>query len=81
MDVTISIPKQVAVRLRRRAKASGQPLSTYAAGIVRKAIQSPTLEELLAPVQRDFERSGMTDKDLLKLGRKLLGKVRAENKR
>lgn|GEM_PF-3501565 len=78
MNMTISISKQVADKLRRRARASGQPLPAYASKIVEHAIQGPTLEELLAPVQADFARSGMTEKQLLGLGRKLLHKVRAE---
>ena len=80
MDVVISIPRQVAAKLRRRAKASGQPLSAYTADIVRQAVHGPTLEELLTPVQRDFARSGMSEKDLINLGRRLLDKVRAESR-
>lgn len=80
MDMMISIPKQVAVKLRRRARASGQPLPAYASRIVEQAVQGPTLEEILAPVQADFARGGMTEKQLLSLGRSLLDKVRAEKK-
>ncbi len=81
MDMMISIPKQVADKLRVRARASGQPLPAYASKIVESAVQGPTLEELLAPVQADFARSGMTEKQLLSMGRKLLHKVRAEKSR
>lgn len=80
MDVMISIPKHVVAKLRRRAKASGQGLPDYTARLVRQAVQGPTLEDLLAPVQHDFARSGMTGSQLLDLGRGLLDKVRAESK-
>ncbi|HTV48317.1 MAG TPA: hypothetical protein VMG59_07730 [Phycisphaerae bacterium] len=80
MDVVISIPKRVVAKLRRRAKASGQPVPAYASKIVEQAVKGPTLEELLSPVQADFVRSGMTEKQFLDLGRKLLDKVRAEKK-
>lgn len=80
MDVIISIPRQVAAKLRRRAKASGQPLPAYTSKIVQQAVQGPTLEELLVPVQQDFAHSGMTEKQLLGLGRNLLNKVRAETR-
>jgi hypothetical protein len=80
MDVLISIPDRVAERLRQRANASGQPLGDYTARIVEQAVQGPTLEELLAPVQADFARGGMTETQLLDLGRDLLDKVRAEKK-
>jgi hypothetical protein len=74
MKVTISISDQVADKLRERADASGQPLGDYTSKIVEQAIQGPTLEELLAPVQADFARSGMTEEQLLDLGRELLEK-------
>ncbi len=80
MNMTISIPRQVVAKLRRRAKASGQPLPDYTAQIVRHAVQGPTLEDLLAPVQHDFAHSGMTEPQLLNLGRRLLHRVRAESK-
>ena len=60
--------------------ASGQAVDAYTSKIVEQAIQAPTLEELLAPVQADFARSGMTEDQLLDLGRELLDKVRAEKK-
>ena len=80
MDVLISIPEQLAAKLRQRAKASGQPIGDYTSRIVEQAVRGPTLEELLAPVQADFARSGMTGDQLLDLGRDLLDKVRAEKK-
>jgi hypothetical protein len=78
MDMMISIPDQVADKLRQRASASGQPVGDYTARIVQQAVQGPTLEELLAPVQADFARSGMTETQLLDLGRDLLDKVRSK---
>jgi hypothetical protein len=80
MDVLISIPDQLAETLRQRASASGQLLGDYTARIVEQAVKGPTLEELLAPVQADFSRSGMTEPQLLDLGRDLLDKVRSEQK-
>jgi hypothetical protein len=80
MDVLISIPDQLAETLRQRASAGGQPLGDYTARIVEQAVQGPTLEELLAPVQADFARGGMTEPELLDLGRELLDKFRSEQK-
>ncbi|MGA2229566.1 MAG: hypothetical protein ABSH22_01455 [Tepidisphaeraceae bacterium] len=61
MDVTISIPDNVAAKLRERASASGEPVPAYTLKLVEQAIQGPTLEELLAPIQADFARSGMSE--------------------
>jgi hypothetical protein len=80
MDVTISITEQAAQRLQQRASASGEAVPAYAAKIVEQAVAGPTLEELLAPVQADFVAGGMSDDQLLDLGRDLLDKVRAEKK-
>ena len=80
MNVTISIPDDVATKLHERAAASGQAVPAYASQLVEQAVKSPTLEELLAPVQADFARSGMTGNQFVDLGRDLLDKVRAANK-
>jgi hypothetical protein len=80
MDVRISISEQVADKLQQRARASGQPLDTYTSKIVEQAVAGPTLEELLAPVQADFARGGMSEAELLNLGRGLLDQVRGAKK-
>jgi hypothetical protein len=77
MTVTISIPDDVANKLHERAAASGQAVPVYASQLVEQAVRSPTLEELLAPVQADFARGGMTEDQLIELGRNLLHEVRA----
>ncbi|HXE52687.1 MAG TPA: hypothetical protein VN541_06705 [Tepidisphaeraceae bacterium] len=79
-DVLISIPDQIADKLRKQASANGQPLDAYTSKLVERVVQGPTLDELLAPIQADFARSGMTEDELLSLGRDLLEKVRAEKK-
>jgi len=80
MDVVISIPDQLASKLQERARANGQALGDYTSHLIQQAIQGPTLEELLAPVQADFARSGMSESELLSLGRELQNKLRSGNK-
>ena len=80
MTLTISIPEDAAAKLRERATASGQAVPDYASQLVEQAMKTPTLDDLLAPVQADFAQSGMTEAELLDLGRNLLEKVRAEKK-
>ena len=80
MDVTISISEKVAEKLRQRAQESGQPLSAYTSQVVEQAVERPSLEELLAPVQDDFADSGMTGDQLIELGRNLLDRVRSGQK-
>jgi hypothetical protein len=76
MTVTISIPDDVGAKLRERADALGEAVPRYAARLVEQAVRTPTLDELLAPVQADFARSGMSDDEFLEFGRGLLEKVR-----
>ena len=63
-----------------RLNALSLPMWQALPELVEQAIAGPTLEGLLAPVQADFARSGMTEDQLLDLGRDLLDQVRAEKK-
>jgi predicted transcriptional regulator len=76
MDVTISIPDEVAERLERRAADVGQSVPAYAARVVADTVTRPTLDEILAPVRENFARSGMTEDQLIDLGRTALAEVR-----
>ena len=80
MTVTISIPDDIAAKLRERATAVGEPVPEYTARLVEQAVKAPSLEQLLAPVQADFGRSGMTESEFMQFGRDLLEKVRAARK-
>jgi hypothetical protein len=80
MDMMISIPDEVAVKLKERAETSGQTVPAYAAKLVADNVTKPTIDELLAPVREDFARSGMTEDELLNLGRMALNAVRQEKK-
>jgi len=81
MTVTISIPDDVGAKLRERATAVGEAVPQYTARLVEQAVKAPTLEELLAPVQADFARSGMTQAEFLEFGRGLLEKARGGTSR
>ena len=64
MDMTISIPDDIARKLQERAATSGQTLPAYAAKLVTDTVTKPTLDELLAPVRRQVEDSRMSDTEL-----------------
>jgi hypothetical protein len=80
MTVTISIPDEIATKLRERASASGEAIPEYTSRLVEQAVKALTLEDLLAPVQRDFARTGMTDVECLEFGQNLIDKVPAGKK-
>lgn len=80
MTLQISLTPEAATRLRERAAEAGQPLDAYVACLVEQAATRPTLEELLAPVRRDFAEGGLSEDDIMTLGRSELAALRAEKK-
>lgn len=81
MTLNIQVSQKAEVALRQRAAAAGQPIDKYVSDLVEQVASRPSLEELLAPVQEDFARSGLTESDLLDLGQDLLEKVRDDKTR
>lgn len=80
MDMTISIPDDLAHKLQERAAVSGQTVPAYTAQLLAETIAKPTIDELLAPVRNDFAKSGMTEEELLQFGREILTAVRQDKK-
>ena len=80
MDMTISIPDEIALKLKERAAVSGQTVPAYTAQLVAETVVKPNIDELLAPVRDDFAKTGMTEDDLLEFGREMLTAVRQEKK-
>ena len=80
MDVTISIPDDVAERLERRAADVGQSVPAYASRVVADTVTRPTLDELYAPIRENVARSRMTADELMELGRTALAEVRQAKK-
>jgi hypothetical protein len=78
MDMTISIPEEVASKLEERAAVAGKTLRAYTAELVTETVTQPSLEEMLAVSQGEFASTGMTEAEMIDLGRDLLDKVRSE---
>jgi len=78
MTLTLTLTADVEAKLRERAAENGQPPDVYASRVLAEGIGSPRIEELLAPVRKEVADSGMTEAQLMDLGRELLEKVRAE---
>ena len=79
-DMTISIPDEVALKLKELAAVNGQSVSAYTARLVEETVSRPDIDQLLAPVREDFAKSGMSEDELMELGRQALGAVREEKK-
>lgn len=75
--LTLRISGGTSRKLARRAAEAGEDVVTFASEIVERAVGRPTLDEILAPVRADFVKSGLSEPRIMKLGRKLVKKVRA----
>jgi hypothetical protein len=68
MTITIELSPEKERRLHELAARKGQDVETYAQGLIDRGIDAATsLEEILAPVRKQFEESRMTDEELTKL--------------
>lgn len=65
MDITISIRPEMQETLQERALQSGQDVEAYIERLLEKALSSPaSIDDLLAPVRKQFAKSGMTEDEL-----------------
>lgn len=61
MSVVLELEPDVEVALTKKADAKGLPLSKYLETVVRREM---TLDEILAPVRKNFADSGMSEEEL-----------------
>ncbi len=64
MTLTINLPKDVGAALEKKAKLSGRDAAEFVEDLVTKEVNSPSLDEILAPFRRQVEESGVTDEEL-----------------
>ena len=62
--LTIRIPENIESILEERAKADGKDVQTFVEEMVKTQLLRPTLDEILAPLRKDFAESGMTEDEL-----------------
>ena len=78
MSITIALSTEAESRLRRRAKAAGQPLDSFVARLVEQEARRPTLEEISGPIHANFRASGMTEDELSEHLEQVKHELRAE---
>lgn len=69
MEITFTIPDEIAKQLFTRANKEGKDVSTFMAKVAEREAKKPTLDELLAPVRRQFAESGLSEEDLTNIVR------------
>jgi plasmid stability protein len=76
MTITVDLPAETERKLRERAARAGQDVAALARELIQRGIEEkPTLDEILAPLRREFEASGMTDDELAGLVEELREEV------
>ena len=78
--IKLRISQQAKEKLAQRAAESGRDVAEYTSELVEQAVTRPTLDELLAPVRSDFANSGMSEEEIMALGRDELESLRRERK-
>jgi hypothetical protein len=63
-ELTIHLPADVSLELAKKARSSGQEVAEYVEELVSKQVKRPPLDEILAPIRDNVERSGMTESQL-----------------
>ncbi len=93
MTITIDLPPDVEASIKTQAAKDGLPLEDYVKSLVQEGTQrrdridllaEKSFDEILAPIRRNFEDSGMSDEaldDLFTNARKEASRVRKERAR
>ena len=63
-QITITLPNDVTEVLEKRALADGESVTGYIEGLLKKQVVRPSLDEILAPIRKNFAESGMTEDEL-----------------
>jgi len=65
MTLTIEVPQSIGVILEEKAKNQGKEVAEYVENLIEKDIdRQKTLDEILAPIRKNFAESGMSEEDL-----------------
>jgi hypothetical protein len=67
MSLTISLPRDLEVKVQEAAAQQGQDLEAYVIDAVERALGKRSLDEMLAPLRAQFAASGMTEEELTAL--------------
>jgi hypothetical protein len=64
MAITIDLPVDIETALRKKASADGQDFQIFVLETLKTKALKPSLDEILAPVRKNFADSGMTEAEL-----------------
>ena len=82
MALSVSLSPKAEAKLKERAAAEGKDPTAYASDLLEQAVTRPSLQELLAPSQAQFAKTGKTREQVMEIGRRIVDRVRgAKGKR
>lgn len=76
MTWSVSLSRKAEAKLKRRAAAEGKDPRDYASDLLEHAVTRPSLQELLAPSQAEFAKTGKTKEQVMAMGRRIVDRVR-----
>jgi hypothetical protein len=78
MVLSLSISPETEAKLKAKAAVAGVDLATYAAKTLERLAERPSIDDVLAPLRAEFERSGMSEEELTQLLEQTKHQSRAE---
>jgi hypothetical protein len=78
MVLSFSISPEAEAKLKAKAAAAGLDIGAYAAKTLERIATRPSLDEVLAPLRAEFEKSGMTEEELTNFLERTKHEARAE---
>ena len=93
MTITLNLPPETERRLHERAAARGQTVEVFIRQVLEREVvetggthattvpgRSKPLDEILEPVRREFEASGMTEEELVHFLTEIRDEARKERR-
>jgi pantoate kinase len=80
MVLQVPISPETEAKLKAKAAVAGVDVPTFAARALERVVSKPSLEEVLAPLREEFERTGMSEDELVDLLEAAKHEMRAERR-
>ena len=78
MVLSLSISAGAEAKLKAKAAAAGVDVETFASRTLERFANRPSLDEMLKPLREEFDRSGMSEKELTDFLEEVKHEARAE---
>jgi hypothetical protein len=80
IPIHLRLSSQAKEMLLDGAARSGQALDDYASDLLERLVAQTAIDDLLAPARADVAASGLSDEQIIELGRRELEAMRQERK-